>query len=70
MSVTETCSCCHVRSPKVFRWDIQLCADRRRRRVFRLCPSCDVALNAHMLGVMGDPKAKEKAQAYAKKAHA
>lgn len=62
------CSSCGA-SGKVYVWEIKLCADRRRRRVFRLCPGCDVALNAHMLAVMGDPSAKEKIKAYADKVY-
>jgi hypothetical protein len=54
----------------VYVWEIKLCADGRRRRVFRLCTGCDVALNAHMLSVMGDPRAKKKASKYAAKVHA
>jgi hypothetical protein len=54
----------------VYVWEIKLCADGRRRRVFRLCPGCDVALNAHMLSVMGDSKRKEKIERYQEKVYA
>lgn len=63
------CSSCG-KSGMVYVWDIKLCADKRRRRVFRLCPGCDIALNAHMLAVMGDPKRKEKMQRYQEKVYA
>ena len=62
------CSSCGVRG-QVYVWEIKLCADRRRRRVFRLCPGCDVALNTHMLAVMGDTGAKEKIKVYAEKVY-
>lgn len=63
------CSSCGARG-RVYVWEIKLCADGRRRRVFRLCPGCDVALNAHMLSVMGDANRKEKTDRYQEKVHA
>lgn len=64
------CSCCerNHKPATLFRWDIRLCADGRRKRVFRLCHSCDVELNRHMLKVMGDKRADEKAAKYAESA--
>lgn len=60
--------CTHCKQPHkrsaLNRWVIRLCANQRRKRVFHLCDECDVALNFHMLNVMGDPKAQEKIDRY------
>lgn len=57
------CSQQHKRSA-LNRWEIRLCANHRRKRVFFLCDECDVELNFHMLIVMGDPKAQKKIDRY------
>lgn len=63
------CSHCKTnhKSRDLNRWDIQLCADGRRRRVFYLCDPCDIDLNSIMLQMMGDKNAEVKAAKYAEK---
>jgi len=60
------CSSCKAarKGLKLHRWDMQLCADGRRRRVFHLCNECDVSLNYRMLLVMGDTNAERKIAKY------
>ena len=60
------CSHCKTKrkAKELCKWDIALCADGRRKRVFRLCVACDIALNRHMLVVMGDKNAAIKIAKY------
>ena len=60
------CSHCGVKNKAkdLHRWDIALCADGRRKRVFRLCTPCDIALNRYMLRVMGDKNIAAKMAKY------
>lgn len=46
-------------------WRLNLCADGGRKRVLRLCAVCDVALNLHVLTLLGDPRRGEKMKRYA-----
>jgi hypothetical protein len=45
-------------------WNLQVCADGRRKRTKRLCDPCDALLNARVLAFFGDPKAAEKMRRY------
>lgn len=45
-------------------WKLQACADQRRRRVRRLCTTCDLALNRLLLEYFNDPEVDAKMQAY------
>lgn len=56
------CSCGNV---AVAGWTFHLCADRGEKRTLHQCIICDVALNLHILRLMGDPDAGAKAAAYA-----
>jgi hypothetical protein len=60
------CSKCKkaVAPKNMARWDIRLCADGGRKRVFRLCSACDVTLNGYMLRAMGDSRAADKISRY------
>lgn len=49
----------------MLRWELRLCADGRRKRVFKVCIPCDIALNGHMLAVMGDKDGAAKLERYA-----
>lgn len=56
----ERLPCFRCGAPAFHQW--QICADGR---LFRpLCLACDIALNRLVLEWMGDPAAKEKADAY------
>lgn len=59
----KACAHCGAK-PAPHAWPIQLCADRRRRRVPRLCGPCDRRLNLMMLRFFNIPDAEEKAAAY------
>lgn len=60
------CADCHRRTPRadLHHWTIKPCADSNRKRVFLLCPSCDVALNRRMLELAGDKRVDEKMARY------
>ena len=60
------CSHCKGAIPRGMgaRWTIRLCADGGRKRVFRLCNPCDIAINRQMLIVMGDKDVNGKMQSY------
>ena len=45
-------------------WTLRLCANAGRKRVFRLCRMCDIAINRHMLIVMGDENVNAKMRRY------
>ncbi len=58
----KRCSCGNV---AVHQWPLRLCSDGRIKRVLHLCALCDIALNLHMLRLLGDPQAGAKAADYA-----
>jgi len=58
----KRCSCGNIASAE---WPLQLCADGGTERTLHLCTICDIALNLHMLRLLGDPEAGAKAAAYA-----
>lgn len=51
------------------RWTLHLCADGNRKRVLRLCRKCDIALNRHVLTLLGDPRRDAKMARYETKAN-
>lgn len=58
--------CAHCRAPGADNtWDLAACADAGRKRVFRLCHKCDVALNLLVMEFFGVANAKAKIAAYA-----
>lgn len=59
----KPCARCEAK-PAEHRWDVQLCADRRRKRAAWLCGKCDVTLNARTLAFLRIPDAAAKAKAY------
>jgi len=63
----KTCSHCRSTIPrgKATSWTVALCANGGRRRRIFLCRPCDIAINRHMLIVMGDPDVNEKMERYA-----
>lgn len=66
MSRATVCSHCKAKLPHadLARWTVSLCANGGRKRVFYLCNPCDVAINRHMLIVMGDTKVNMKMARY------
>lgn len=57
--------CAHCSAPgATHTWDVQACADKRRKRAKRLCGPCDVRLNAMVLEFFNDPAAAAKMAAY------
>jgi hypothetical protein len=57
--------CCHCAAPKARnRWELQACADGRKKRSRWLCDEHDAELNLLVLRFLGDPKAENKVAAY------
>jgi hypothetical protein len=57
--------CAHCRCAKAAnRWNVQACADDRKKRSKYLCDPCDVTLNRLVLEYFGDPQAGEKLRKY------
>lgn len=52
---------------RMWKWEVKLCADGRRKRVFNLCDSCDIARNLEMLSLCRDKRAGDKIAKYAAK---
>ena len=50
------------------RWDVRVCADGRRQRVFWLCDPCDAARNREMLVLLKDRRVEEKMARYENRA--
>lgn len=61
--------CAHCRDYRVEggRWDLQACADGRRKRSFIVCRRCDVELNWRMLEFFNVPKTDEMMHEYRRK---
>lgn len=57
--------CSHCQVPKAKQsWTLQICADKRKKRVKYLCDKCDTKLNALVLKFFHDPQAKQKMKEY------
>lgn len=57
--------CAHCGAPRAaYVWNLQACADGRRKRSKRLCGPCDERLNALVLEFFNDPAAGDKLAAY------
>lgn len=57
--------CAHCEAPRAkYRWQLQACADGRKKRSKWLCRQCDIRLNEMVLDFFRDPKAAEKVATY------
>lgn len=61
------CDHCSARANERFAWELQACANKRRRNKFQLCHACDVELNQLVLEFFNHKKARELCDAYAAK---
>lgn len=57
--------CAHCGTPKAtYTWNLQACADKRKKRKKKLCLRCDVELNRIVLEFFNDPRVDEKLATY------
>lgn len=64
MPSARRCAECDATGVPLYKWDLNVCADNNRRRVFHLCTTHDIAMNRRILTLLGDPKLDQKMAAY------